>query len=160
MTSLPTDLVPIPTSPWDERPDELPLDTDECRTALWLARGNITQAAETLKVTSGRLRRFVKNSAFLSAEMAEAAEQVVDKAEAVVLDALEDMTDPGRRDSMARFVLTQKGADRGFGSKAGGGKTTVSVGNIHITWEGGQEMITAEEEPPTIDAVARVSSNG
>lgn len=151
MSSLPSDLVSIPTSPWDERPDELPLDTQECRTALWMARGNVTEAAEILKVTSMRLRRFIKGSAYLTAEQDEARERIKDKAESNMVEALEDVTDPGRRDSMTRFVLAGLGRDRGYGNGAGGVTVKGGSGPIHITWGGGMEMISADEEPDTID---------
>src|SRR5207342_3708218 len=102
--------------PYSERPIELPLDTEECRTAIWMAAGNITEAAKVLKVTSIRLRNFVKKSPYLSAEMQEAADRVVDIAEANVLDALQDELDPSRRDTMSRFVLTNIGKHRGWGA--------------------------------------------
>lgn len=160
MSSLPSDLVPIPTAPYDERPDELPLDLQECRTALWMARGNVTEAAATLKVTSMRLRRFIKNSAYLTAEQDEARERIKDKAESVVVEALEDVQDPGRRDSMARFVLAGQGRDRGYGNGAGGVTVKGGSGPIHITWGGGMEMLTAEE-PQTIDVTPnKAASNG
>lgn len=161
MSSLPSDLLPIPTSPWDERPDEHPLDVQECRTALWMARGNISEAADILKVTSMRLRRFVKNSVYLTAEQDEARERIKDKAESVVVEALEDAQDAGRRDSMARFVLAGQGRDRGYGNGAGGVTVKGGSGPIHITWGGGQEMLSAEQEPETIDVTPnKVASNG
>lgn len=150
MSSLPTDLQAIPTAPWDERPDELPLDTQECRTALWMARGNVSEAAEILKVTSMRLRRFIKGSAYLTAEQDEARERIKDKAESIVVAALEDEQDHGRQDSMARFVLAGQGRDRGYGNGAGGVTVNNQKGGvIQILWADGQEMLTAE--PETID---------
>jgi hypothetical protein len=52
----PTDLMPLPTMPYDERPMSLPLDVEECRTALWRVRGNVTEAAKLIKVHPNRLR--------------------------------------------------------------------------------------------------------
>jgi hypothetical protein len=137
---LPADLVSLPTSPWDERPTELPLDVEECRTAIWMARGNITKAAEIMKVTSQRLRRFVDASPRLSAETLEAKEGLVDRAEEVVHDALNDVNDPGRQDSMARFVLASQGRKRGWGNGAGGVKVINPTGPINISWGDGSQI--------------------
>jgi hypothetical protein len=135
MTEVPSDLTPLPTRPWDERPSELALDTEECRTALWLTKGNITKAAEMLKVSSARLRTFVKNSDYLSRECDEAKEVLKDIAESNVVEAMEDRTDAGRRDAMSRFVLASIGRDRGYGNAA---KVTGNglQGKFTISWEG------------------------
>jgi hypothetical protein len=136
---IPNDLVALPTMPYDERPVELPLDVEECRTALWMAAGNVSDAAKVLKITSIRLRNFVKKSPYLSAEMQEAADRLVDIAEKNVLDALTDEQDPSRRDTMSRFVLTNIGKAKGWGS---GGSAGVSVknaagGTIIVQWADG-----------------------
>jgi hypothetical protein len=158
LSNLPDDLRPLPTTPWDERPTELPLDTEECRTALWMTAGNVTKAAELLKVVPLRLRAKVKSSPRLSAELAEAREQLVDIAEENVRDALTDTTDPGRRDSMSRFVLASIGKSRGFGSNTS--KTTINAfgNNMSIKWDDGSVIIgnddTPNEDAKVIDAVA------
>ena len=136
--NIPNDLVALPTMPYSERPPELPLDPEECRTAIWMAAGNITQAAKLLKITSIRLRNFVKKSPYLSSEIQEAADRVVDIAEANVLDALQDEQDPSRRDTMSRFVLTNIGKHRGWGT--GGPNVNVKNspgGTIVVQWADG-----------------------
>lgn len=134
--NYPSNLLPISTSPWDERPEELPLDIEECRTALWISNGNILKAAEQLKVPSRRLRNFVKSSPYLQREIEEAGERIADMAEVVVVAALSDEKDPGRQDSMARFVLAgQHGKKRGYGNNNGtGGSAKVQIGSIVIQW--------------------------
>lgn len=124
--------------PYSERPESLPLVVEECRTALWLQRGNVTKAAEMLKITSARLRKFIKGSAYLSAEVEEAREQLTDIAEDIVYEALTDDVDPQRRDSMARFVLTGPGKGRGYGT-GGNGNVNINLpkGNIQISWADG-----------------------
>lgn len=137
--SVPSDLVALPTMPYSERPPELPLDIEECRTAIWMAAGNITEAAKLLKITSIRLRAFVKKSPYLSAEMQEAADRIVDIAEANVHDALTDENDPSRRDTMSRFVLSNIGKHRGWGSGSGPGVTVKNSahGTIIVQWADG-----------------------
>jgi len=144
---VPNDLVALPTMPYSERPVELPLDTEECRTALWMAAGNITEAAKILKVTSIRLRNFVKKSPYLTGEMAEAHDRIVDIAEANVRDALTDELDPSRRDTMSRFVLTNIGKHRGWGTSASGGVTVKNSagGTIVVQWADGTQLNSDSE---------------
>lgn len=148
MTDLPDNLVPLPTSPWDIRPAELPLDVEECRTALWRCRGNVSKAAELLKVASQRLRTFIEKSEYLKREQTEAREVLLDAAEDVVHDALTDMADPGRRDSMARFILPQLGSSRGYGTKNGVGvNLPKGAGRITIEWADGSSVAGDAPEP-------------
>lgn len=151
MSEIPDDLVALPTMPYSERPFELPLDVEECRTAIWMASGNITEAAKLLKVTSIRLRQFVKKSPYLSAEMQEAADRLVDIAESNVYNALTDELDPSRRDTMSRFVLTNIGKHRGWGSGSSGGVTVKNSagGTIVVQWGDGQ--VIGEEAKEIID---------
>lgn len=152
--NIPTDLIPLPTAPYDMRPISMPLDVEECRTALWRCEGNVTKAAELMKVPSLRLRNFIKNSPRLSAEAKEARDQLVDIAETVVYDALTDEKDPGRRDNMARFVLNGVGRDRGYSAAAnGGGKVNVNIngGDLVISWADGQGFDGGQNDPMTIE---------
>lgn len=155
--SIPSDLVALPTMPYSERPLELPLDVEECRTAIWMAAGNITEAAKLLKTTSIRLRNFVKKSPYLSAEMQEAADRLVDIAESNVHDALTDELDPSRRDTMSRFVLTNIGKHRGWGSGASGGVTVKNSagGTVIVQWADGSTFgQERQEDSQTIDGEA------
>lgn len=139
--SLPSDLVPLPTAPYDQRPDSMPLNIQECRTALWRASGNITTAATLLKVPSNRLRNFVVKSPFLSAEHKEAQERLVDKAEDVIYNALNDSADTGRQDTMARFVATNLGRHRGYGTGSPGISINAPKGRINISWGDGSAIV-------------------
>lgn len=141
MSELPADLIPLPTAPYPERPDSLPLEIEECRTAIWLCRGNVTEAAKLVKVTSGRLRKFIAGSAYLSAELRESKEQLADIAENVVYEALTDEEDKGRKDTMARFVLTNLGRTRGYGTAPAGVKINNSAGGtIVVQWADGTQI--------------------
>lgn len=139
---FPSDLVPLPTMPYDVRPDDLPLDVEECRTAIWKARGNISEAALYLKVSSVRLRRFVAASPRLTEEQREAQEILLDKSEAQIAAALDDTEDKMRADNAAKFVLTNLGARRGYGTK--GAAITLNPqgksGAFRITWGDGEDI--------------------
>ena len=113
----------------------------------WMANGNVSEAAKLLKITSIRLRGFVKKSPYLSAEMQEAADRLVDIAESNVLDALTDDQDPSRRDTMSRFVLTNIGKAKGWGT--GGQNVNVknsAGGTIIVQWADGTTFSDKEPE--------------
>lgn len=150
---LPNDLVPLPTAPYEERPASLPLDVEECRTALWLERGNIPDSAARLKISASRLRNFVQNSPRLLAEQREAREQLADRAEQIVFEALYDEVDSSRRDSMAKYVLNSTiGKQRGFGA-AGVGVKIQNTGPMIITWATEQDDIkTINEEGEIVES--------
>lgn len=138
---MPGDLLPIPTQPWDERPDSLPLVHEEVRTALWLEQGNVAKAAARLKVAPYRLRNFINSSPRLLAEQTEAREQLADRAEEVVKEALFDPLDTARRDGMAKYVLSSIGRNRGFGTGPGKQININSQGgNILIQWADGSPL--------------------
>jgi len=163
VSDVPDDLVALPTMPYNERPMELPLDVEECRTALWMASGNVTEASKLLKVTSLRLRNFVRKSPYLTAEMQESADRVVDIAEANVIDALTDELDPSRRDTMSRFVLTNIGKHRGWGSGSSGGVTVKNTagGTVIVQWQDGSTFGSESQadEGDIIDVTPLVGEN-
>lgn len=150
--SLPADLVPLPTAPYLERPETMPLEVEECRTALWLARGNISKAAEILKVPSSRLRRFVRNSAYLTEEWHESREVLADKAQEIVEEALFDEDDAPRRDAMARFVLQTIAKNRGFSTSGAGVSVNVQKGGkVQIAWGDGTAIGPNKPESAVIE---------
>jgi hypothetical protein len=54
------EFVPLPFYPWLSRPETVPLDDDECATALFLAKGDVSAAADLLKVGPTRLKRSIR----------------------------------------------------------------------------------------------------
>lgn len=145
---FPSDLIPLPTAPYDQRPDSMPLVIEECRTAIWKAKGNITEAAAILKVTSLRLRKYVAQSPYLTAELEESKDQLLDRAEAQIADALEDTEDKIRADNAAKFVLTNLGARRGYGTKGSGItlNTNGKSGSFTVSWGDGTDINDNIEE--------------
>lgn len=132
----------------------MPLEIEECRTALWYSRGNITKASQILKISASRLRKFVANSPYLSEEANEAREQLIDIAEDVVYDALTSDDDAARRDAMARFALTNLGGARGYGNSKGGVNINVAKGGkVEISWADGHSF----NEPETIDVTPQAA---
>ena len=58
----PNEFLPLPYFGWLERPLSLPLDVEECATAIYLAHGDINKAAARLKITPAKLNRVVHAS--------------------------------------------------------------------------------------------------
>lgn len=131
--------------PYDVRPDALPLDIEECRTALWMYRGNVTKAAARIKVSANRLRNFIKGSKRLTEEVLEAREQLVDIAEDVAYEALTDEVDASRRDQMARYVMTNLGRERGYGTNGNGVTLNLPKGNLKVAWADGSSLSVSQE---------------
>ena len=108
---LPDDLVALPKPTWDSFPDNQPLSADETRTLLWLFAGDVSKAARYYKMPPQRLRAFVTHSSRVAAELHEARERILDRAEEILFEALFS-DDPKRRDSAARYILTKSAAGR------------------------------------------------
>jgi hypothetical protein len=58
----PDEFFPLPYFGWLKRPLDLPLDVEECATAIYLKNGDLDAAAARLKVTPARLDRVVRRS--------------------------------------------------------------------------------------------------
>jgi hypothetical protein len=54
------EFAPLAFYPWDTRPLTVPLDVDECATALFLSRGDINAAAALLKVSATQFKKMVR----------------------------------------------------------------------------------------------------
>jgi hypothetical protein len=100
-----------------------------------------------LKVSSSRLRNFIENSPRLTEERKEAREQMLDVAEDNAYEALKDEVDVSRRDQMTRYILTNLGGSRGYGSgggKGNGPSINIKGGRLSIVWEGEERLKTIE----------------
>ena len=75
--------------------------------------GNVAQAADALGVPSRDFRFLVRTTPALTAVAEEASELFCDRAEIILRDALESENEL-RRDVASRFVLSGKGAPRGW----------------------------------------------
>jgi hypothetical protein len=91
--------------------DSDPLEARDVRFALWLCAGDIRRAAERLGVPFARVKAFADKSAWVREELHEARERILDRAEAVLHEALFS-DDPKRRDSAARYILTKSQSGR------------------------------------------------
>ena len=58
----PDEFLPLPFYPFDERSLTYPIDQEEAATALYLSNGDVSAAAELLKVSIPRFNRVVRRS--------------------------------------------------------------------------------------------------
>ena len=98
------EFLPLPFYPWDERPAHLPLDHDECATAIHLAGGSLKAAADLLKVPLFRLSRSLRASPRLQKVREESLSIGVAKAESKVFEALDAGETVYDSDGNAEFV--------------------------------------------------------
>jgi hypothetical protein len=70
----PSEFTPLPWYSWDARPDTVPLDDDECATAIYLDNGDINKAAMRLRITRAKLNRAIRKSPQLQRLIAALAE--------------------------------------------------------------------------------------
>jgi hypothetical protein len=117
--------------------------------------GNIARAADALGVPSRDFRFLVRTTPALTAVADEASELFCDKAEMILRDALESESEL-RRDVAARFVLSGKGAMRGW-TRPSSPAATIEQPPRQITlrWLDGTEFgmtIGDNREPTLIDA--------
>ena len=101
------EFAPLPFYPWDERPPTLPLDHDECATALHLSHGDIANAAELLKVPIIRLTRLLKSSPRLQTIQSEALGVALAKAASLPIRTLFDPSADRRAQEWASTKLLQ-----------------------------------------------------
>jgi hypothetical protein len=80
--------------------------------------GNVSEAADALGVPSRDFRLLVRTTPVLAAVVDEVNEIFCDKAEAILREALESEHEL-RRDVASRFVLSGKGAMRGWARPSG-----------------------------------------
>ena len=91
------EFVPLPFYPWDERPPTVPLDQDECATAIHLAHGDIPAAAFLLKIPPVRLHRLLRGSPRLQRVLEESFALTLYRAVAVPIRTLHDPNADNRR---------------------------------------------------------------
>ena len=99
----------LPAYPWDQRPDDNPLTSDEVCEALVQSEGNVKIAADRLKVGALILRKFIERSTRARAVIVEMAAQLSDEAQTTLHAALRD-ADSRRVDWAVRFILNSKNA--------------------------------------------------
>jgi hypothetical protein len=120
------EFAPLPYFPWDQRPSTVPLDQDECATALHLSQGHLAKAAFLLRVPLFRLNRMLKHSPRLQRVFSESAELIVARAFGKYIDAL-DAEDARRQEWGATKIMQSRAAMGHIFSPAPANSVSTSV---------------------------------
>lgn len=102
-----SEFAPLPFYPWDSRPETIPLEVEECETAIHLAEGHIPKAAALLKVPQYKLDRQIRRHPRLQRVYEEAARLVGHRSAGEMIDALDSPNDR-RREWAATKILASK----------------------------------------------------
>ena len=101
------EFIPLPFYGWAERPSTLPLDPDECATAIHIANGDLPRASDLLKVPQFKLEREVRRHPNLQRILNEELQIAVSKSRSELLTALDSPNDR-RREWAASKILASR----------------------------------------------------
>ena len=105
---------PLPFYSYDERPVGLPLDLEECATAIHLAGGDLPNAAALLRVPFHKLNRQVVNHPRLQRILAESHGLAHHRAAAEYLRALDSESDRRREWGASKILATRSAQGHAF----------------------------------------------
>lgn len=150
-------VTPLPEYNWAQRPAEIPLTRNEVISALCQSKGNVSDAADLLKVFRARLAAYLKKDEPSKAILDELYERLVDKAESTVINVMEDAPDLKTRLDAAKIILmgSKAGKNRGWGEK--GVMVDLNLGpggRVAVRWANEQEaktMFDPANEIPLIE---------
>jgi hypothetical protein len=115
--------------------DKTPIDVEEAKRALEKVDGNVTAAAEIMKVDSARLRAFVAEEPVLRRMQDEIMERAVDRAIEILFEGLRDEHYGNRLQAAMEFLRTENARKRGFGPQGGALElNSRTVETLTITW--------------------------
>jgi hypothetical protein len=111
---LDEEFAPLPYYPWDERPRSLPLDPDECATAIHLSGGDLLAAAQLLKAPLHKLHRQLALHPRLARVFHEAHTLAAHRAAAEYTRALDSPHDRRREWGAKNILATRAAANHPF----------------------------------------------
>jgi len=140
------EFLPLPYFPWEVRPSHIGIDVEEAATALYLAEGVVSVAAERLRVDSLRLQRAINRSPRLVRLHGELIALLNDKVHAEVIRAFKD-DDSRRREWASSKVMSS----RQFQSHPLAPNTQV-IPSLSITQENNNITFVWRTEPLRVDS--------
>jgi hypothetical protein len=150
MSSVEDEFLPLPFYAWDRRPSTIRLDPEEAATALYLAEGEISVAAQTLKVEPLRLMRAIRCSARLTRLHAELVSLLNDKVHHEYRRAFNDEDDRRREWAASKVSQTRQFQDHPLAPNQSNPSPTIALGGptrIVISWDDGTVPVSV----PTIE---------
>ena len=149
------EFTPLPYYPWDERPLTLPLDSDECATAIHLAQGDLPRAAELLKVPLYKLNRALAHHPRLARIFREANDLAIARAAAEYLRALDSPSDRRREWGATKILASRAAVSHPFSPAPS--QPNAAAASLSLTsTAAGRTLVfrwrtDADDNPPVID---------
>ena len=149
------EFIPLPFYPFTERPATLPLDPDECATAIHIARGDLPKASDLLKVPQFKLEREVRRHPNLARILNEELQIAVSKSRSELLTALESPNDRRREWAASKILASRIAQSDPFAPAPAGSTTannvTINQDNKEITIHWGEAPAAPAPPPDEID---------
>lgn len=146
----------LPSYNWEDRPQSLPLDLEEVRTALALGHGDIGRAAEFLRVTVVRLNRFIRGSLEVQGLIRELTDAVIARAAGEPVRALFDPNADDRRREWASTKILQSRVAQGHPFSPAPPQSAQSSASVTLT--DGTKRITFRWRTDADEALASDAS--
>jgi hypothetical protein len=107
MNEMDEEFLPLPYYTWDIRPSTMPLDVEECATALYLSDGVLEDAARRLKIPALKLVRFIARHKRLQRLHGELAALLHDKVHKEYKNAFDSEDDRRREWAASKVAQTR-----------------------------------------------------
>jgi hypothetical protein len=150
------EFLPLPYYAWERRPPTVPLDPEECATALYLADGELEIAAATLKVEPLRLIRIIRRTPRLQRLHAELAGLLNDKVHHEYKRAFDSEDDRRREWAASKVSQTRQFQDHPLAPN------TQSNAVVNVDASGVREIVFSWKSPgspKTLDGSYSVDDN-
>jgi hypothetical protein len=134
------EFLPLPYYGWDRRPTHIPLDVDECATALYLENGVVERAAGRLKCEPLKLVRAINRSPRLQRLHAELVSLLNDKVHQEYLNAFQSEDDRRREWAAAKVANTKQFQSHPLAPNANSASVSIpspAAARIIISWDDG-----------------------
>jgi hypothetical protein len=149
------EFIPLPFYPWDSRPPSLPLDPDECATAIHIAQGDLPAAANLLKVPLHKLNRQIRNHPRLARVLQETNELTVARAASEYITALSSPSERRREWASTKIMASRAAQSHPFSpAPAQPGAASLSLSDtpagrtLTFRWRtDADETVTIDHEP-------------
>lgn len=143
------EFLPLPYYPYDKRPSTTSIDVEEAATALYLAEGEISVAAATLKVEPLRLMRVIRRSPRLQRLHAELISLLNDKVHHEYKRAFDDEDSRRREWAASKVSQTRQFQDHPLAPSTQSAPPALTLGGpakIIISWDDAPTQ-TIEHDP-------------
>jgi hypothetical protein len=150
MNEMDEEFLPLPNYTWDQRPSIMPLDVEECATALYLVGGVLEDAAERLRIHPLRLVRFIARHKRLQRLHAELSALLHDKVHKEYRNAFDSEDDRRREWAASKVAQTRAFQEHPLAPNANASSSSPGLAlngvpnRIVISWDDGPALPSPE----------------